>query len=111
MVGGAYLSYEAAEKILHALRPPDAHDGELAISEDARVSGAIKTDFILSAEIMAITLQTVADSPSWMQAAVLGGVGSLLTVMVYGAVAVIVKADDAGLALARPLLLWRHRGA
>ena len=76
------------------------HGEERAVSEDARVSGAIKTDFILSAEIMAITLETVADSPSWTQAIVLGGVGALMTVLVYGAVALIVKADDIGLALA-----------
>ncbi len=100
MLGGAYLSYEAAEKILHALRPSNTHAAAQAVSEDARVSGAVKTDFILSAEIMAITLQTVADSPSWMQAVVLGGVGALLTVLVYGAVALIVKADDVGLVLA-----------
>ena len=99
MLGGAYLSYEAAEKILHAIRPSPGHDAEPAVSEEARVSGAIKTDFILSAEIMAITLETVAGSPSWMQAIVLGGVGALLTVLVYGAVALIVKADDIGLAM------------
>ena len=101
MLGGAYLSYEAAEKILHAIRPSGAHGAEPRVSEEARVSGAIKTDFILSSEIMAITLETVAGSPSWIQAVVLGSVGALLTVLVYGGVALIVKADDAGLALAR----------
>ena len=100
MLGGAYLSYEAAEKILHALRPSGSHGAEPRVSEDARVSGAIKTDFILSSEIMAITLESVAGSPSWIQAVVLGGVGALLTVLVYGAVALIVKADDIGLVLA-----------
>ena len=101
MLGGAYLSYEAAEKILHAFRPSGSHGAEPRVSEEARVSGAIKTDFILSSEIMAITLETVAGSPSWIQAVVLGSVGALLTVLVYGGVALIVKADDAGLALAR----------
>ena len=100
MLGGAYLSYEAAEKILHAIRPSGSHGAEPRVSEEARVSGAIKTDFILSSEIMAITLESVAGSPSWIQAVVLGGVGALLTVLVYGAVALIVKADDIGLALA-----------
>ena len=101
MIGGAYLSYEAAEKIIHAIWPGHAAKAaEKVVSEDARVRGAIQTDFILSAEIMAITLEDVAGSPSWTQAAVLGGVGAVLTVVVYGAVALIVKADDVGLALA-----------
>ena len=101
MLGGAYLGFEAAEKVLHAIRPAGAnHGGAEPVSENARVSGAIKTDFILSAEIMAITLETVADAPSWTQAVVLGGVGAALTVLVYGAVALIVKADDFGLLLA-----------
>jgi predicted DNA repair protein MutK len=100
MLGGAYLSYEAAEKVVHALRPDDGHAAaERAVSEAARVRGAIQTDLILSAEIMAITLETVSESPSWTQALVLGGVGSVLTVVVYGAVALIVKADDIGLVL------------
>ncbi len=104
MLGGAYLCYEAAEKVLHALRPShkDASHAK-PIDENARVAGAIKTDFILSAEIMAITLETVAASSTWTQAAVLAGVGALLTVLVYGAVALIVKADDIGLAMAA----WR----
>lgn len=99
MLGGAYLCFEAAEKIVHAIRPADTHHAEAAVSEDARVSGAIKTDFILSAEIMAITLESVAASSTWTQAIVLGGVGAVLTILVYGAVALIVKADDIGLAL------------
>lgn len=101
MLGGAYLCYEAAEKILHAIRPADTQHAEAAISEDARVSGAIKTDFILSAEIMALTLATVADVPFVEQAVVLAIVGSLITMLVYGSVALIVKADDAGVALSR----------
>jgi len=100
MLGGAYLSYEAAEKVLHAIWPAKEHAAERVVSEDARVRGAIQTDFILSGEIMAITLSTVAGSASWVQALVLGGVGAALTVLVYGAVAVIVKLDDIGLALA-----------
>ena len=100
MLGGAYLSYEAAEKVLHAIWPEDRHGTQKRVlSEDARVSSAIQTDFILSGEIMAITLETVSESPSWTQAVVLGAVGSVLTVLVYGAVALIVKLDDIGLAL------------
>ncbi len=88
--------------------PHAAHDHEAAVSgtldpvalEDQKVSGAIRTDFILSAEIMALTLASVASSNIYTQAAVLASVGILITILVYGVVALIVKADDAGLALA-----------
>ena len=110
MLGGAFLCYEGAEKVFHALWPHRAHGHEEAVGaaprdprafEDAKVRGAIKTDFILSAEIMAITLATVPDAAFWVQALVLAVVGLGITVTVYGAVALIVKADDAGLALAQ----------
>lgn len=101
MLGGFYLCYEAAEKILHAIRPGEAHAAPAPMSEEARIASAIRTDLILSGEIMAITLSSVSGSESWVQAVVLGAVGSVLTVVVYGAVALIVKADDAGLVLAR----------
>jgi predicted DNA repair protein MutK len=115
MLGGAYLCYEGAEKVYEALWPHQAHGHEVAIGatrqdaqgfEDEKVRGAIKTDFILSAEIMAITLSTVPAASFWTQAAVLAVVGIGITVVVYGGVALIVKADDAGVALAgeeRPL--------
>ncbi|MGL4289323.1 MAG: DUF808 domain-containing protein [Phreatobacter sp.] len=110
MLGGAYLCYEGAEKVFESLLPHHAgqHEAEIgtvtpsAVSaEDEKVGSAIKTDFILSAEIMAITLAAVPGSGFWMQAAVLATVGIGITVAVYGAVALIVKADDIGLALAR----------
>ena len=110
MVGGAYLCYEGAEKIYHALLPHAARAHEAKVEpvaidasrlEDQKVASAVKTDFILSAEIMAITLGTVADASLFTQALVLGVVGIGITLAVYGAVALIVKADDAGLALAR----------
>lgn len=101
MLGGAYLCYEAAEKLWHALRPAQHHASAPTVSEDARVRGAIQTDLILSAEIMAITLGAVAGAPTWTQAAILAAVGAVLTVAVYAAVALIVKADDIGLVLAR----------
>ncbi len=110
MIGGAYLCYEGVEKIYHALLPDAAraHEQELepiaidaSTLEDRKVAGAIKTDFILSAEIMAIALATVADANLLTQALVLGAVGIGITLAVYGVVALIVKADDAGLALAR----------
>jgi predicted DNA repair protein MutK len=110
MIGGAYLCYEGVEKIYHALLPDSAHAHEAALEpialdaatfEDQKVAGAIRTDFILSAEIMAIALATVAQADLLTQAVVLGIVGIGITLAVYGAVALIVKADDAGLALAR----------
>ncbi|MEJ1928833.1 DUF808 domain-containing protein [Nostoc sp. NIES-2111] len=108
MLGGLYLCYEGAEKLYEVVMPHGAHDHEAAVSgtidpvalEDQKVSGAIRTDFILSAEIMALTLSTVALSNIYTQAAVLAAVGVLITILVYGVVALIVKADDAGLALA-----------
>jgi predicted DNA repair protein MutK len=111
MIGGAYLCYEGAEKLFHALVPhhAEAHEanlGSIAINpkslEDEKVAGAIKTDFILSAEIMAITLAAIPEGSSiWMEAAVLAAVGIGITIGVYGVVALIVKADDTGVALAR----------
>ncbi|MDB5569207.1 MAG: transporter [Hyphomicrobiales bacterium] len=108
MLGGAYLCFEGAEKILEALRPHADSPGApapLAASGEAlereKVNGAIRTDLILSAEIMAITLATVTESTVLTQALVLAAVGLGITVAVYGAVALIVKADDFGVVLAR----------
>jgi len=104
MVGGAYLCYEGAEKIWHRLRP--SHE-EHASVEDAQpdeatlVRGAVRTDFILSAEIMVISLNEVASESFWSRAAILAVVGLAITVLVYGVVALIVKMDDAGLRLAK----------
>ena len=109
MLGGFYLCYEGAEKIYEAFFPHEAHSHEAKVGltsadpkvlEDQKVANAIKTDFILSAEIMAITLSSVPEASFWMQAIVLAIVGVSLTFVVYGGVAVIVKADDVGLALA-----------
>lgn len=107
MLGGGYLCYEGAEKILHALHPNAAHDVHLAEPEDAvgleesRVAGAIKTDFILSAEIMTIALSAIPESGFVMEALTLALVGIGITVLVYGSVALIVKADDVGLHMSR----------
>jgi hypothetical protein len=105
MVGGAYLSYEGAHKLVGALRGDDhEHDVPAALAgqdaEAATVSGAIRTDFILSAEIMVISLKEVIDEPIPSRAAILAIVAVVITVVVYGAVAAIVKMDDA---LSRPL--------
>ena len=110
ILGGSYLCFEGAEKILHAVMPHDDHtpgpDGSHDIKdpahlEEEKVKGAIKTDFILSAEIMTLALSTIEAPEVWIQAAVLLLVGIGITALVYGAVALIVKADDVGLWLTR----------
>jgi len=110
MLGGAFLCYEGAEKVLEAVMPHHAHHDEAQLQpialnalsvEDEKVASAIKTDFILSAEIMAITLAALPAGSIWTQALVLALVGFCITAGVYGVVALIVKADDAGVALAR----------
>lgn len=112
LLGGLYLAYEGAEKIYEMIVPHAAHDHtaeakaraaapNAQVLEDQRVSGAIKTDFILSAEIMAITLSGLGDGTAWSRAVVMALVAIGITLAVYGAVALIVKADDIGLALAR----------
>ena len=108
MLGGLYLCYEGAEKILHALAPhadpvvsADFADKDPTALEEEKVQGAIKTDFILSAEIMTLSLTVVEEPQLWMKVAVLTIVGLGITALVYGAVALIVKMDDAGVALAR----------
>ncbi|WP_089270988.1 DUF808 domain-containing protein [Puniceibacterium sediminis] len=108
MLGGAYLCFEGAEKIFHALFPGDGHVGtdgmqadDPAHLEEQKVQGAIKTDFILSAEIMTIALSAIPESGFWMEAATLAVVGVMITVAVYGSVALIVKMDDMGLWLAQ----------
>ncbi|WP_300513647.1 DUF808 domain-containing protein [Aliiroseovarius sp.] len=104
MLGGGYLCFEGAEKIWHALFPQDhtwdhaEHDeGDPTHLEEAKVAGAIKTDFILSAEIMTIALSAIPPSNIYMKTATLAVVAVGITVAVYGSVALIVKADDLGL--------------
>ncbi len=108
MIGGAYLCFEASEKIFEYFFHGDHEvDGpeDLALSsaelEKQKVSGAIRTDLILSAEIMAIALGEVADQPLLVRAFALLAVGVAITVIVYGVVALIVKMDDIGLHLAK----------
>jgi len=106
MVGGAYLSYEGAEKIWELVSghaeehttTPVATQG--ADTEKSMVSGAIRTDFILSAEIMVIALNEVADEPFVSRAIILAVVALAITALVYGVVGLIVKLDDIGLHLA-----------
>ncbi|MXO95506.1 DUF808 family protein [Erythrobacter aquimaris] len=105
MLGGAYLSYEGAEKVMeklggekHGKTLEDEINDPVAF-EKQRVAGAIRTDLILSAEIMAITLNEVASEDFIVRAGVLAVVGIAVTLFVYGAVAIIVKLDDIGLHL------------
>lgn len=106
MVGGTYLCFEGAEKILHKVLPHDDHAAEKTPvqdqvnakeAEDKLVKGAITTDLILSAEIMVISLNEIADQPMLFRAAVLVVVAIGITALVYGAVALLVKMDDVGL--------------
>ncbi|CAM3739147.1 DUF808 domain-containing protein [Paracoccus yeei] len=109
MIGGAYLCFEGAEKVLHALSHHQVNEPKLTVTpegaaglEETRVKGAIKTDFILSAEIMTIALATIpTDDTIWQKALILAVVAIGITVAVYGFVALIVKADDVGLHLAQ----------
>ena len=120
MLGGAFLSYEGFEKLAHKFlhREEDAaHKSELAQAvadpavdlvalEKDKIKGAVRTDFILSAEIIVITLGTVAAASFGKQVAVLAGIALVMTVGVYGLVAGIVKLDDAGLYLSQRPSRW-----
>jgi uncharacterized protein len=107
MVGGAYLCFEGAEKIHHRLFHHDDADHTLPASavgpeqEDETVAGAIRTDFILSGEIIVIALKDVLDQGFVARAVILVVVAVLITVVVYGVVALIVKMDDVGLRMAQ----------
>ncbi len=116
MIGGSFLCFEGAEKILeffhsHVGDEDVVEEGDPAHLEQEKVSGAIRTDLILSAEIMAIALSDVASRPLLTQAAALAIVGFLVTLGVYGVVALIVKLDDIGLHFAgKPSAFVRQFG-
>ncbi len=123
MLGGTYLCFEGAEKVAHALGWGHGHEDfphkekvvkDPAHLEEEKAKGAIKTDFILSAEIMTISLAAIPESSFWMEAATLAAVAIMITVAVYGAVALIVKADDLGLAMVKHgrlgLTRWLGKG-
>jgi predicted DNA repair protein MutK len=112
MLGGAYLCFEGFEKLAHKFLHSKAEDQaehdqlieavadpetDLVAFEKDKIKGAVRTDFILSAEIIAITLGTVADAPLMQQVIVLSGIAIVMTIGVYGLVAGIVKLDDLGL--------------
>jgi predicted DNA repair protein MutK len=123
MLGGLFLCFEGAEKLLHAFFHSKEEDAsqraarrqaladeqvDVAGLEKDKVKGAIRTDFILSAEIIVITLGTVAAAGIERQLAVLVGISLLMTVGVYGLVAGIVKLDDAGLYLSQRTAAWQQ---
>lgn len=127
MVGGAFLCFEGVEKVLHSLearkhkedpaqrqqRLQALADRDPQAFERDKVKGAIRTDFILSAEIVAITLGIVAEAPLLNQILILSGIAILVTVGVYGLVGVIVKLDDMGYWLAEKrstLAQWLGKG-
>jgi len=106
MLGGLYLCFEGAEKVIEVVSGSHGAEDEATPTdpvelENQKVSGAIRTDFILSAEIMAIALGEVSDTPILTQAITLVLVAIAITAGVYGVVALIVKADDVGLYLAK----------
>lgn len=116
MVGGAFLCYEGVEKLAHALLHGKEEEGarhaelaravaddkiDLVALERQKIGGAVRTDFVLSAEIIAITLGTVTDAPFMTRVVVLAGIAVIMTAGVYGIVAAIVKLDDGGLYLCR----------
>ncbi|UVE16440.1 DUF808 domain-containing protein [Pseudomonas sp. LS44] len=124
MLGGAFLCYEGFEKLAHRFLHPAQEAAEhaelreavadpqvdLVALEKSKISGAVRTDFILSAEIIAITLGTVAEAPFMQQVMVLVGIAIAMTIGVYGVVAGIVKLDDGGLYLSRKSGLLRQLG-
>lgn len=108
MLGGAYLCYEGAEKIWHKIMPAKPHENDQSeeikdptVLEESRVSGAVKTDFILSAEIMTLALSMIETRSLWVELVTLCLVAIMVTVLVYGVVAVIVKLDDFGVLLVK----------
>lgn len=113
MLGGAFLCYEGFEKLAHRFLHDDTDkhaemvravadpNVDMVAFEKSKISGAVRTDFILSAEIVAITLGTVADAPFLQQVLVLSGIALVMTIGVYGLVAGIVKLDDLGLLLSQ----------
>ncbi len=122
IVGGAYLCYEGAETIWHALKHRGEHDhsaseallddpnADLVALEKEKIQGAIRTDFILSLEIIVISISTMTHVSFAMQALALSAVAILMTVGVYGLVAMIVKIDDLGLHLSKGKALLQGLG-
>lgn len=105
MLGGAYLCFEGAEKLIEKFGKHEAEgeaaDGEKTRDEKTIISSATRTDIILSAEIMVISMNEVLDQPFWTRAAIMVLVAIIMTAVVYGAVAILVKLDDVGLHMSK----------
>jgi predicted DNA repair protein MutK len=104
VAGGAFLCYEGVEKLIEVMKKRKKsghHSSGSNIDEKQKIKGAIRTDFILSAEIIVIALETIANEPLFTRSLTLSVVALLLTVLIYGSVSVIVKIDDLGLYLIR----------
>ncbi|QLB19316.1 DUF808 domain-containing protein [Mannheimia granulomatis] len=101
MIGGAYLCFEGVEKLLHKFLHKNEHSESEELSEKDKIKGAIRTDFILSAEIIIIALGVLQDSSTLIKILSLSAIGIGITVFVYGLVGLIVKLDDIGLWLMR----------
>ncbi|MDU7944666.1 MAG: DUF808 domain-containing protein, partial [Haemophilus parainfluenzae] len=99
MIGGAYLCFEGVEKILHKFIAHEEHEEKKTFNEAAKIKGAIRTDFILSAEIIIIALGELTEASLLTRIISLSVVGIGITIFVYGLVALIVRADDFGLYL------------
>ena len=99
MIGGAYLCFEGVEKILHKFIAHEEHEEKITFNEAAKIKGAIRTDFILSAEIIIIALGELTEASLLTRIISLSVVGIGITIFVYGLVALIVRADDFGLYL------------
>ncbi len=123
MLGGLFLCFEGAEKLWHAFGPHKADDKlqeaqrvealvdenvDMVAFEKDKIKGAVRTDFILSAEIIVITLGTVAAASMGQRIAVLVGISLIMTIGVYGLVAGIVKLDDLGLYLSQKASAWKQ---
>ncbi|MCF9034592.1 DUF808 domain-containing protein [Acinetobacter nectaris] len=117
VIGGLFLCYEGVEKVLHAFQSKKGKSDEesdqinvdnLEHYEKEKIKGAVKTDFILSAEIVVITLGTVADAPLMDKVIVMSLISLVMTIGVYGFVALIVKIDDLGLYLKKKAKAWQQ---
>lgn len=101
VLGGLYLAYEGGEALLEKFHPPSMDEEFKPLSEDEKVKGAIRTDLILSLEILVIALASTGDAPLSYKAMVLVAISLVMTLAVYGLIALLIRLDDIGLALAR----------
>ena len=107
-LGGLYLAYEGAEALLERFHPHDADAEVEVLTEDQKVKGAIRTDLVLSLEILVIALASTGDAPLSYKATVLALVAIVMTVGVYGLIGLIIRLDDMGLALAKSPSAFRR---